>query len=231
MDLPKINYDEKILGVIAKKPLREAVFEILRNAIIDQTLKPGQHLMEVQLAEQLGVSRTPVRESIRKLENEGFVTMIPRKGAFVTPFSIDDLSEMMEIRSALEALAAKLAAENADENQIEELKECNELFKIAIKENQLDNIIDNDVVFHEALYRASGNTKLTNMVHQLQDQMTRLRIVYVNYVDDKEHLIKHHERIIDAIENKRPREAAEEALKHITITKDEMRKILSNVEK
>lgn len=231
MNIPKLTFDENAFGIVANKPLRETVFEILRKAIIDGTLKPSQHLMEVQIAEQLGVSRTPVREAIRKLENEGFVTMVPKKGAYVTPFSTDDLSEMMEIRSALEALAAKLAANNASPEQIEELKHSNELFEKAIEINQLDSIINTDVIFHEALYSASGNSKLKTLVHLLQDQMTRLRVVYVNCIEDKTDLVEHHKRIIKAIEEKKPELASEEALKHISLTKEVMVEILEKFEK
>ena len=85
------------------KPLRDIVFETLREAIINQTLKPGERLMEIQLAEEMGVSRTPVREAIRKLELEGLVVMVPRKGAYVAGISMKDIHEVYELRSALEA--------------------------------------------------------------------------------------------------------------------------------
>lgn len=88
------------------KPLREIVFEALREAIINGTLEPGERLMEIQLAEEMGVSRTPVREAIRKLELEGFVVMVPRKGAYVAGLSMKDIADVFEIRTALESLAA-----------------------------------------------------------------------------------------------------------------------------
>ena len=103
-NLTKLNLDEY-------KPLRDVVFENLRGAIVEGRLKPGERLMEVQLAEQLGVSRTPVREAIRKLELEGLVVMLPRKGAYVANMSLKDLIDVLEIRASLEGLAASLAAE------------------------------------------------------------------------------------------------------------------------
>ena len=102
-NLTKINLDNY-------KPLRDVVFENLREAILEGKLEPGQRLMEVQLAEQLGVSRTPVREAIRKLELEGLVVMLPRKGAYVADVSLKDIIDVLEIRSTLEGLAAYLAA-------------------------------------------------------------------------------------------------------------------------
>ena len=110
-NLTKLNLDEY-------KPLRDVVFENLRGAIVEGRLKPGQRLMEVQLAEQLGVSRTPVREAIRKLELEGLVVMLPRKGAYVANMSLKDLIDVLEIRASLEGLAASLAAERITEIRI-----------------------------------------------------------------------------------------------------------------
>ena len=110
-NLTKLNLDEY-------KPLRDVVFENLREAIVEGRLKPGQRLMEVQLAEQLGVSRTPVREAIRKLELEGLVVMLPRKGAYVANMSLKDLIDVLEIRASLEGLAASLAAERITDEDI-----------------------------------------------------------------------------------------------------------------
>ncbi|MDI3500468.1 MAG: hypothetical protein PWP22_239, partial [Thermoanaerobacter sp.] len=93
------------------KPLRDVVFDYMKDAIITGKLKPGERLMEVQLAEKLGVSRTPVREAIRKLELEGLVVMVPRKGAYVADLDAKDLLNVLEVRSSLEGLAASLAAE------------------------------------------------------------------------------------------------------------------------
>ena len=92
------------------KPLRELVCECIRQAIIDGTFSPGERLMEIQMADEMGVSRTPVREAIRKLELEGFVVMIPRRGTYVADISIRDITEIYEIRACLDELAAGLAA-------------------------------------------------------------------------------------------------------------------------
>ncbi len=101
--------------------------------------------MEVQLAEELGVSRTPVRESIRKLELEGLVKMVPRKGAYVTPMSIKDLQEMMQIRKALETLVAELAAKNATDEEIQKLRESNKGFEESSMKNDEEGIINYDI--------------------------------------------------------------------------------------
>ena len=112
----KVNYDEYI-------PLRDIVFKTLREAIITGDLKPGERLMEIKLANELGVSRTPAREAIRKLELEGLVLMIPRKGAVVAEITEKSLRDVLEVRGSLEELAVELACERITQEQIEELKE------------------------------------------------------------------------------------------------------------
>ena len=129
--LTKINLDNY-------KPLRDVVFENLRAAILDGNLKAGQRLMEVQLAEQLGVSRTPIREAIRKLELEGLVVMLPRKGAYVANMSFKDLIDVLEIRASLEGLAAYLAAERRSDEEIVALEKVAKEFETCVREADIE---------------------------------------------------------------------------------------------
>ena len=105
------------------RPLCEMVCESLRNAISQGVLKPGERIMEIQLAEELGISRTPIREAMRKLEQEGYVVMMPRRGTYISTISIRDINDIFEIRSALEALSNGLAAERITDEELAELKE------------------------------------------------------------------------------------------------------------
>ena len=116
--------ERKLLPIVLDgyKPLRDVVFETLRDAIITQVLKPGERLMEIQLADEMGVSRTPVREAIRKLELEGLVIMVPRKGAYVAGVSMKDIHEVYEVRAALEMLAVSLAAERITDEELDALE-------------------------------------------------------------------------------------------------------------
>ncbi|MBK5245076.1 MAG: GntR family transcriptional regulator [Eubacteriaceae bacterium] len=214
------------LDISSCKPLREIVFETIRCAIITGELKPGQRLMEVQLAEEMGVSRTPVRESIRKLELEGLVKMVPRKGAYVTPMSVNDLKEMMEIRRALEGLAAELAAKNATQEQIEQLYFANQRFGEAALENDEEGIIKYDMDIHEIIYKASGNLKLLQMINSLREQMQRFRAEYVHRIDDKNPLVNQHMEIIKGIEHREGAIANVAACEHIFSTGDSMLKLL-----
>ena len=128
------NFDVKMDEYL---PLRDVVFKTLRQAILKGELEPGERLMEIQLAERLGVSRTPIREAIRKLELEGLVLMIPRKGAEVARIAENNLRDVLEVRRTLEELAVDLACQRMTEDELEELKKTQELFAQAIREGSL----------------------------------------------------------------------------------------------
>lgn len=114
-------------------PLRDVVFNTLRKAILRGELKPGERLMEIQLANKLGVSRTPIREAIRKLELEGLVLMIPRKGAEVAQITEKNMQDVLEVRKALEELSVQLACERITPEQVEEMKMAAEDFRKVLK--------------------------------------------------------------------------------------------------
>ncbi len=197
------------------KPLREIVFEALREGIISGELKPGERLMEVQLAEEMGVSRTPVREALRKLELEGFVVMVPRKGVYVAGISTKDISEVFEIRSALEALAASLAAERITDDEIEELERL--LLKIneCIKNHDLDGLVSVDTAFHDIVYKASRNERLVQIVSNLREQIQRFRKTSLSSPGRIRHTVEEHKKIVDAIASRDAALAHELAQEHV----------------
>jgi DNA-binding GntR family transcriptional regulator len=180
------------------KPLREIVFTTMREAIINGDFKPGQRLMEVQLAEQMGVSRTPVREAIRKLELEGLVVMVPRKGAYVAGLSSEDVKEVLEIRAVLEGLAASLAAKNASDADIEQLQEIVEKFKNAAEEKDVVRLINFDSDFHDVMYRASKNKKLIQLISALREQVQRFRVAYFTKIKSTQALIEEHNELVSS---------------------------------
>ncbi|NLN98195.1 MAG: GntR family transcriptional regulator [Eubacteriaceae bacterium] len=208
--------------------LRESVFETLRNAIVEGRLAPGERLTELQLAEELGVSRTPVREAIRKLELEGLARMLPRRGAFVTPMSLQDLVDFMEIRRVLEGLAAELAVRNATDEDIRRMEMNNSFFEEAAIANDEAGIIDYDIAFHEVLYNASGNKKLIAQINSIREQTKRIRMEYVQNVDDKCPLIGEHRRIIEGIVQRDAAKAFKAASDHIKSTELDMIKVLGS---
>lgn len=191
-NLTKLNLDDY-------KPLRDVVFENLREAILEGKLRPGQRLMEVQLAEQLGVSRTPVREAIRKLELEGLVVMLPRKGAYVANMSLKDIIDVLEVRASLEGLSASLAAERISEEGIEELKRIFEEFNTSTIEADIDTLLKKDVEFHECIFKATNNKKLHQLINTLWEQVYRFRVTYISDYDSSVSIIEEHKNILDAI--------------------------------
>lgn len=181
------------------KPLREIVFESLREAIIGGVLKPGERMMEVQLAEEMGVSRTPVREAIRKLELEGFVIMVPRKGAYVAGISSKDVSEVFEIRAALEGLAASLAAERITDVEKEELERVLVVKAASVQANDFASLIEKDTEFHEMIYRASRNERLMQIISNLREQINRFRMVSLAFPGRGKEALEEHKKIAEAI--------------------------------
>jgi DNA-binding GntR family transcriptional regulator len=197
------------------KPLGEVVFEYLRNAILNGTLKPGERLMEISLADQLGVSRTPVREAIRKLEKEKFVEMIPRKGAYVANLTARDILEVLEIRIVLEGFASKLAAERMGDDDVAELESILAEFNKALEVLDRPEMIRRDNEFHNKIYSAAKNNKLVEIVKELHDQYQRFRLIFFNEYDDYNDLQVWHQNIVDAIRNRDGNRAKECAEYHV----------------
>jgi len=184
------------------KPLGDVVFEYLRSAILNGSLKPGERLMEISLAEQLGVSRTPVREAIRKLEKEKFVEMIPRKGAYVANLTTKDILEDLEIRILLEGFASSLAAERMSQNDIFELENILKEFNDALNELDRPRMINKDNEFHSRIYSSTNNNKLIEIEKDLHDQFQRFRLIFFNEFDDYNDLKVWHEKILNAIRDR-----------------------------
>ena len=181
-------------------PLRDVVFNTLRQAILKGELKPGERLMEIQLANKLGVSRTPVREAIRKLELEGLVLMIPRKGAEVAEITRQDMEDVLEVRTALEELAVKDACDHITDAQLSELKKAsNEFKKVLLEGKDLVTCADADMHFHNVILSATNNRRLIQMLNNLSEQMYRYRMEYLK--DERTHktLIDEHDAIRRAL--------------------------------
>ena len=219
----KVNMNEYL-------PLRDVVFNTLRQAILKGELAPGERLMEIQLAEKLGVSRTPIREAIRKLELEGLVLMIPRKGAEVAKISEKSLRDVLEVRRSLEELAIELACQRMTDEEIEQLGERQNDFKNAINKGNAMNIAhfqtliesDNltelaevDVEFHDTIYQATNNKRLVQLLNNLREQMYRYRLEYIKDEDKRQILIVEHEHILAAIKARNIAEAKNAAREHI----------------
>ncbi len=180
-------------------PLRDVVFEILRQKILKGELKPGERLIEVALAQRLGVSRTPVREAIHKLEQEGLVVMTPRKGAQVATISAQSVRDVLEVRKAMECLAVCLAIARITPQERIALRQAEEAFATASRGNDLRLIAQKDEEFHKVIYVATKNPKLDMLLNNLREQMYRYRFEYIKDANMREDLRREHREITDAI--------------------------------
>ena len=205
----KVNENESL-------PLRDVVFNPLRQAILRGEFKPGERLMEIQLANKLGVSRTPIREAIRKLELEGLVIMIPRKGAEVADITEKSLRDVLEVRKALEELAVQLACEKITQEELEELEKAGENFKKVLNRSKdITEVAEADVRFHDVIYMATDNQKLIHLLNKLREQMYRYRVEYLKNPDVHEQLIQEHEEIVYHIKRREKAEATAVTCQHI----------------
>ena len=219
----KVNMDEYL-------PLRDVVFKTLRQAILRGELEPGERLMEIQLAERLGVSRTPIREAIRKLELEGLVLMIPRKGAEVAKISESNLRDVLEVRRSLEELAIDLACQRMTPEELEELKVTQEKFALAIKNGDAMQIAETDERYHEIIYDDTKNARLVQILDNLREQMYRYRLEYIKDEDKRQVLLIEHERILKAISLRHVQEAKQAIREHIDNQEITIRKNLKEQE-
>ena len=204
----EVNMDEYL-------PLRDVVFKTLRQAILKGELEPGERLMEIQLAERLGVSRTPIREAIRKLELEGLVLMIPRKGAEVAKISESNLRDVLEVRRSLEELAIDLACQRITAEELESLNKAEVDFKAAIGNGDAMQIAQTDEQFHEIIYNSTKNQKLVQILNNLREQMYRYRLEYIKDADKRQILMVEHEHILKALTLRHIQEAKMAVREHI----------------
>lgn len=196
-------------------PLRDVVFNTLRQAILTGELKPGERLMEIHLADRLGVSRTPIREAIRKLELEGLVTMIPRRGAEVAQITEKSMKDVLEVRRALDALCVELACDRITDGELENLRQARDTFEGAVKTKDAKKIAQADVALHDIIVRATGNQRLIQLVNNLSEQMYRYRFEYIKDSSQHQNLIEEHRIIYQSIVSKDKETAAAAARTHI----------------
>lgn len=196
-------------------PLRDVVFNTLRQAILTGELKPGERLMEIHLANRLGVSRTPIREAIRKLELEGLVIMIPRRGAEVAQITEKSMNDVLEVRRAMDALCVELACERITAEELEKLRLACDVFAEAVKTKDLKKIAQADVELHDIIVQATGNQRLVQLVNNLSEQMYRYRFEYIKDCTQHEKLIDEHRIIYESMVKKDKETASEAAKMHI----------------
>lgn len=197
------------------RPLRELVYEELKLQIMTGKILPGSRMMEVDLAKENDVSRTPVREAIRQLEKEGLVTIKPRKGAYVSEISTRELIETLEVFQNMEGLAAYFATFRIKSDQMRKLKKASKDYDLAVSEENIENAIRYDDYFHRIITDSSNNKFLIQMIDTLQERVLRFRHIYHEKFRQSTDMSYEHKRIVKAIEEHDADSAREAACMHI----------------
>ena len=222
--------DRLELNMNAYLPLRDVVFQTLREAILKGDLKPGERLMELQLASKLGVSRTPIREAIRMLELEGLAVTMPRKGAEVARMTEKDMEDVLQIRKALDELAVGLACDNMTEESLEQIYVALKNFEESTRSRDVKKIAQADVEFHDTIYQAADNPKLVNMLNNLREQMYRYRVEYLKNDTVYPRLIEEHEKIYEGLKRKDKETVVEIVSHHVMIQELVVKNIIQEQE-
>ncbi|MGN0711253.1 MAG: GntR family transcriptional regulator [Anaerovoracaceae bacterium] len=202
------------------RPLREIVYEELKLQILTGKIEPGTRMMEVELAEDMGVSRTPIREAIRKLEKEGLVVIEPRKGAYASQISTEDMVDILEVRQTMEGMAAEIAAKNVNPDQLKQIEETEELYSRAIKTGNTADMIYYDAKFHKMIVEASNNKILLQLIEPLQEMALRFRYLYYDDSKRAAKMPNEHQHIIEAIASGDSDKAKKAADNHIRNLKE-----------
>lgn len=193
---------------IMKKPmekhltLREKILENIRDAIVSGSLKAGSRVSEPELAERYGISRTPIREAFRQLESEGYLTVIPRRGAIVSELSPKDVDDFYAIKSIMEGYAAKRACENLSEKDLTRLQTINNKLAELARIGDVKHFFKNHSDFHELFIKAADNEKLHELIAGLVTKFQRLRFTSLSLPGRMEVSVQEHEKIIEAFRNK-----------------------------
>lgn len=197
--MEEINLQKEIAD---RYSLRGRVYNTIRDRILSGDYHENEELKENTIATELGVSRTPVREALRKLELEGLVNIIPNKGAYVTGITKKDIHDIYMIRSYLEGLCAKLACENITNAQIEALEEILYLTDFHARRSHFDQIVELDNKFHDLLYKASGSKILNHVLSDFHQYVERVRKITLSRPYRAEKSSKEHAAIVEALKKR-----------------------------
>lgn len=203
-----------------QKPLKELVYLELKHKILTGEIASQTRLMEIDLSEKMNVSRTPIREAIKRLADDGLVKVEPRRGAYVANISIKDMLDVFEVREDMEGFVAKLASERITDEQKVELEKIAAEYAVAIKHPDKETIIELDEKFHNFIVDCCNNDTLSELINYVQELSLRFRYLYYDDFSLYESTADQHNRIMQAINNGRGEEARAEADAHVRALKE-----------
>lgn len=205
--------------------LSARVFHKLREDILAGNYLPNEELKEKAIGDELGVSRTPVREALRQLELEGLITIIPNKGAYVVGLTKKDIRDIYEIRLLLEGLCAGWAAEHIAEAQLQELEENIFLTRFHAEKQNWEQMVELDNRFHEILYQSCGSKELERVLKEYHQYVQRVRRVTLARPNRSLNSCEEHQVILEALKERNPQKAEDAAQAHIRHTMSNMDQI------
>ena len=207
--------------------LTSKIFNILRDDILNEKYKEGEKLIEAKLAEELGVSRTPVREALKQLELDGIVENIPNRGVIVKGITKQDIEDIFTIRIAIEGIAASWAAERITDEEIHSLKETFELMEFYAYKKDLEKVAEYNTRFHEAIYRATKSRYLEQVLRDFQYYMKKTRRRSLQVEGRVERALEEHREVLEAF-IARDKERAQKTLSyHVNNSKKNVERLLS----
>jgi len=197
--------------------LTDQALKEIRGAIRSGRLKPGERLVETQLAEEMQISRFPIREALRYLEKEGLVKTLPFKGTYVTQITEKDMEELYSLRSSLEELAVRILIENIDEKKIKRLEAIMQDMEQASKTGKLDKMIAEDLKFHQAICELSGHQKLLEVWQTLESQLQTFLTIEKDFFGTAYQYVSTHHPMLDAIKSRNVRRAEKAIRDHLSL--------------
>ena len=206
--------------------LSDKAYNMIKTAILSFVLKPGEPLIEAQIAKQINISRTPIRESLKKLESEGLVNIIPKKGAFVSDITREDIEELFILREALERTALRAALPRFGADDFLELEEILERAKKDIENGDFETSIQGDVMLHGMIIEKSGYKRLAQFLDVLKTQALRIRYLGTTVKGRTQKSMKEHKAIMDAIKDKDLKLADSLLKEHIRNVRDNVLRAL-----
>ena len=206
------------------QPIRKQVYAYLRDQILNHAIMPSSRLVEAQIAKDLGISRTPVREALHLLEKDGFVESIPRVGYYVNKLALDELDEIFEIRLVNEKLACAWAIQKIDAASIKDLEENIARTKSALDDNTPQLFLKLDEEFHEILVKSAGSRHLFNLCQQLRRLMLRYRAASIKTSQSVRQALEGHAHIVQCLKNKDAKGLEAELIEHLNASKDDIRR-------
>ncbi len=205
--------------------LGSRVFHTIRENILSGKYAPNEELKEKTIGEELGVSRTPVREALRQLELEGLVSIIPNKGAYVVGITPKDMQDIYEIRCRLEGLCARWAATNITKEQLDELEEIVFRAEFHVKKGNAEQLVELDNQFHKTLYAAANSKELERVLSDFHHYLQRVRKVTLTDVKRASDSNKEHMMIVEALKERDADKAERLATQHISSTAQNMERV------